>query len=570
MRVCLTRKSFILIFYLLILLVQLFNLQDCTNTYINNENNGDIIDNLISEEREIEWTPGINEGIPARTVIFTNVKGSPYNAIGDDNVDDTEAIQNAINDCPEGQVVFLPEGDYKLTNGLSIRKGIVIRGEGTDKTKLKFYREGYGSPNIQIGNMSLGTKKSLQTGYKKGATSIKIESVSELSIGDLVFITQNNDGNFITSDGSGGPCTWCGTDNGNSSLGQILLIKNISGNFISFEPPLYWNYSIELNPYIKKIQNPVINAGLEDIYIDNVNEAVTNSIQMNGCQNSWLKNIESYNGQRHIEMNYTYKSVVRDSFIHHHHNYIPNHYSLLLGTFSTANLVENNIFYHTKGGTIMCAWGAAGNVIAYNYCRTTLYTGTYGVEANITHHGAHPIMNLWESNKVQKIGADNYWGSISHSTFFRNYVTREEDPSATNYTRFCVILEANCTYFNFIGNIFGYEGMPGVYEVENEDFSFSQSAGVYRLGYNSNGDSDPEDNDPEVKTTLFRHGNFNYIDNEVIWDPDVSSHEFSDSYYLNQKPEFFGSLDWPAIGYDIEGYVKKIPAEIRFENLGLK
>lgn len=527
-------------------------------------------DGIIPDGRRVDWKPGIEGSIPERTTIFADVSKPPYKAVGDDTTDATQAIQDAIDACPEGQVVYVPEGVYRLTNGLTINKGIVLRGAGPDRTKLKFYRSGAGIPNIYIrggGPSGQASETSIQAGYSKGSVSLELESATGLESGDLVYITQDNDGEFVDNSGTGGDCTWCGVSGGENAMGQMLLIKSVAGNTITFEPELYWTYSATLNPYIKEILNPVKNAGLEDLYVDNVNEAVTISMRLYSAVNCWIRNIESNKGQRHIELDFAYQSVVRDNYIHHHHNYIPNHYSVLLGTFSTANLVENNLFYHTKGGTMMCAWGAAGNVFGYNFSRVSLYTGTYGIQSNITHHGSHPMMNLWEGNIVQKAGSDNYWGSISHNTLFRNYVTREEDPHALNYNRFCVVLEARCRYFNVVGNILGYPGMPGEYEIENQTWSFSSTAGVYRLGYNSDGDGDPANNDPEVKNTLLRHGNYNYIDENVIWDDNIAVRNIADSYYLSEKPQFFGSLAWPPIGPDVSGYVNKIPAQLRFESL---
>src|SRR4030042_95823 len=79
---------------------------------------------IIPAERRIAWDPGIPGGIPSRTTICANVKNSPYNAVGNDIADDTTAIQQAITDCPAGQVVYIPEGMYRLTGGIPRDKGL--------------------------------------------------------------------------------------------------------------------------------------------------------------------------------------------------------------------------------------------------------------------------------------------------------------------------------------------------------------------------------------------------------------------------------------------------------------
>ncbi|MCF0216538.1 MAG: hypothetical protein HUK21_08705 [Fibrobacteraceae bacterium] len=49
-----------------------------------------------------------------------NVKKAPYNAKGDGKTDDTEAIQKALNDHPDGDyIIYLPHGIYKIKERLS-------------------------------------------------------------------------------------------------------------------------------------------------------------------------------------------------------------------------------------------------------------------------------------------------------------------------------------------------------------------------------------------------------------------------------------------------------------------
>jgi len=59
------------------------------------------------------------------------------------------AIQNAINACPVGKVVYIPAGTYRLNTQLTITKGIVLRGAGPDQTFLKSYANWHA---IQMGD----------------------------------------------------------------------------------------------------------------------------------------------------------------------------------------------------------------------------------------------------------------------------------------------------------------------------------------------------------------------------------------------------------------------------------
>lgn len=60
-----------------------------------------------------------------------------FGAIGDGVIDDTTAIQNAINFGMESKgTVFLPAGDYKITNTLSITDEICFQGDGSFQSKI--------------------------------------------------------------------------------------------------------------------------------------------------------------------------------------------------------------------------------------------------------------------------------------------------------------------------------------------------------------------------------------------------------------------------------------------------
>jgi hypothetical protein len=61
---------------------------------------------------------------------YINVRAPPYNAKGDGVTDDTNAIQQAINDVGNmgGGIVFAPEGNYLIASQLSIPSATVLKG----------------------------------------------------------------------------------------------------------------------------------------------------------------------------------------------------------------------------------------------------------------------------------------------------------------------------------------------------------------------------------------------------------------------------------------------------------
>src|SRR5437762_12419643 len=87
---------------------------------------------IIPANRRITWQAGVPGGVPSRTNIFADVTQSPYNADKTGAADASGAIQNAINACTVGKVVYIPAGTYRLNSQLTINKGIVVRGAGPD------------------------------------------------------------------------------------------------------------------------------------------------------------------------------------------------------------------------------------------------------------------------------------------------------------------------------------------------------------------------------------------------------------------------------------------------------
>ncbi len=72
------------------------------------QNIGDLTVRTINEKRKID------------------VSKAPYNAIGDGNFLNTQALQNAIDDCKTGECVFIPDGVF-LTGAITLHSGVELR-----------------------------------------------------------------------------------------------------------------------------------------------------------------------------------------------------------------------------------------------------------------------------------------------------------------------------------------------------------------------------------------------------------------------------------------------------------
>src|SRR6185436_1831094 len=144
----------------------------------------------IPPDRRIAWKPGIPGGIPRRTQVCATINAASY---GNGTTDATSAIQAAIDACPEGQVVRIPAGSYRLNDTLQISKGIVLRGDGPTATKLLLGNAGVDGV-IQIGSDAPNDIPgvAVQSGYTKGSTELVLRDASSFKVGQIVLIDQKD------------------------------------------------------------------------------------------------------------------------------------------------------------------------------------------------------------------------------------------------------------------------------------------------------------------------------------------------------------------------------------------
>lgn len=498
---------------------------------------------IISPDRRIAWKPGLTSGIPFYPVGI-NVKNSPYNAIGDGVNDDTSAIQKAIDDCPNGRAVYIPSGTYKLTTGLFIaRKSIVLRGDGPNKTFLKSY--GSSGNIITISSNSPCCSVSVTGGYTKGSTSITVSDATSFAAGYPIIVDQANDSSVCERMPS----------YATRAVSQTVMVLSKSGNTLTLGRPLYYNYNPNMGiqaSFAYGYGGPVRNAGIEDLYVERCVNAGDHNIEIKFGINCWVRNVESNMARKwHIRLTQCYASEVRDSYVHHAWNYGGDAgYGVGLYQKSTDCLVENNIMYHLRHSMVI-EYGGCGNVFGYNYSKDPVNeTGdsTDWLMADMCIHGGHPYMNLFEGNVAAQMNPDNDLGSSRHNTFLRNHATGESIPTVLNY-RFAAVVSANNLYKNFVGNVLLKPGSAGT---------------SWLLGGFSSGSWEPYD--ARVSSTILRHGNLDYKTGETQWDPNITDRTIPNSYYLSEKPAFFGASPWPSIGPDLDPKVSGTPAMTRFSN----
>ncbi len=404
----------------------------------------------IPFERQIDWRGhvGVQGGIPSRTTIYRTITAG--------SGDRTSEIQNALDNCPAGQVVLLGPGTFNVTT-LNMPSNVTLRGSGIDATVLKGISS---NVNYIIGfgrSGSLGSSVNLNGGHIKGATTITTTTNHGWNVGDIIMIDQlaSPDGSpRITSQGSQTFCTWCSRANGTRPIGQVVkVIAPTSGNTATLEIPLYWNVDGTKVPQGTKLNIGVRNSGVESLKIDNrdswsASQASYGIVDIKYAENCWLDNVDLHgvwtNG---IRLQQFYRITVSSSVIHLSHAYTSSAgYAMSLGFGGSASLFENNIFHDLSNGP-QFEGSASGNVFAYNYA-TDMKSTQYptAVRSGLGYHGSHAFMNLFEGNMFDGcyISADTYFGTNSWGTIFRNRVSYS---TSKTDQRLDIFLGEGITYF---------------------------------------------------------------------------------------------------------------------------
>jgi len=553
--------------------------------------------------RQIPWLAGSDLWNGGTLPVYSGATCSGLTE-GNGTSNNAAAIQACINNAPADTAVLIPPGMYYVNSRINLKSRVVLRGAGggpgaqgtwisnsykgdvgagSTVTTLKFGSNG----GIQTpGSPSLGSSKSLASGFGKGSTTLVASNSPGLSVGDWIVVSElQGDADIPTSfSGDIGNCTWCGESNNSGRvMNQIVQVSSVSGTSIGISRPMYYQFKSGLSPRFRELTGTTQNTGVENMKLwGSSNSRSDAHIYFDGCVYCWVKDVETYNTPDvakayPVYMEYSYGVEIRDSYFHFGQgNSGDRNYGIGMFGPNSDHKVENNILRENRH-----SWsqegGGSGNVFLYNYVDDNYTNDSSFLGSPRANHGAHPYMTLFEGNIVSHFASDYFWGTSSHIVMFRNWFWGD---ASGNYSGFSgsnpswgfVAMEIDRMqhFYAAVGNVLGNPNLHTNWSNatlldSNCNWGSSRSSPtVYGLGCVSQ--SGPFDS--AVRSTMILHGNYDFKTQGVAhWDGG-SQHALKASMYYSAKPPFFSECAWPAFGPDLGSVTNALPAKVRFEGSG--
>ena len=368
--------------------------------------------------------------------IRANVKN--FGAVGDGVTDDTNAFLDALKAANAG-TILIPAGRYVVSQQLKInRGGVVLRGEGRDKTVLIFSKSladllganaswSWSGGLINFEGYDSGQSiAAVTSAAKRGDTTIELSSTAGLNVGQAVRLQ------MINVDGTLGKRLYADQIEASKDLKGLKLvdfpakITAIQENRVTLDRPLRIDVALAWQPTLLTDEPTVEDVGIEDLtlqfpempYPGHHNEPGFNAVNFEGITNGWARRLRIVNADSGILLrNGTRFCTVDDVDFEAGRKrertgyggkgepttiVVTGHHGLLALGMAQDNLFTNFHFGVRYIHDLCVSAYSTGNVFSHGS----------GVDLSIDHHRRGPYENLFtdidagQGNRLWEAGGD--------------------------------------------------------------------------------------------------------------------------------------------------------------------
>jgi hypothetical protein len=262
--------------------------------------------------------------------VAPGVSVKKFGAKGDGVTDDTRAFLDALAAVKSG-AIEIPPGRYVITNILEIkRRGVVLRGAGTDKTFLFFpiplqtikpdwsvTTTGRKTSNYSWaggfvwfkGDLGEHVLANVIAEARRGENTLHLSTAKNFHVGQRIEIFQkdNADNSLAAYLYSGDPGNVANLL-GSTHVSLVCRITKIDGDRIHFDRPLQFAVRLQWHPQIRSFAPTVTESGVENLcfefpntpYAGHFTEVGYNAVAFSGVADCWARNLRILNADSGI------------------------------------------------------------------------------------------------------------------------------------------------------------------------------------------------------------------------------------------------------------------------------
>ncbi|MDD5657228.1 MAG: glycosyl hydrolase family 28-related protein [Elusimicrobia bacterium] len=236
-----------------------------------------------------------------------------FGAAGDGLADDSAAFQRALASAPAG-ALLIPAGRYRLTTVLRVRRsGIVLRGEGPDRTVLYFPK-----PLSQVEKSAPGGSWSwsgafitfegrdngkplakLMAPARRGERRLHVDAGSAVAPGSWVRLALTDPDGSLARHIQGGLPGGSRAYHGRVLVDFASRVAAVEGDVVTLERPLRTDVRLDWLPELRRYRPSVREVGVEDLavefppgrYAGHHEEPGYNAVSFSGVSDGWARRL---------------------------------------------------------------------------------------------------------------------------------------------------------------------------------------------------------------------------------------------------------------------------------------